>query len=52
MDWVDPIPSTGETKGVRPILQIAGEPVEGRGDDMSNLAVGFSMWMCKRAANT
>ena len=46
---MNPIPPTRETQGVRPIPQIASDPVEESEDDMSSLAVGFSMLMSNRA---
>ena len=52
LNWVDPIPSTGETQGVRPVLQIASEPAEGRKDDMSSLATEFVARMHKQAVRT
>ena len=51
MDWVNPIPPTGETRGVRPVPQIASEPTEESEDDMSSLTAGFAARMCKRAAS-
>ena len=47
MDWGNPIPPTGETRGVSPIPHIASEPAEESEDDMFSLSIGFSMRMHK-----
>ena len=52
VDLADPIPPTGETQGVRPILQIANEPAKESEDDMSSLATGFTTRMHKQAIST
>ena len=52
VDWVNSIPPTGETQGVRPIPHIAKDTTKKRNDNMSNLVVGFASWMCKRATST
>ena len=52
VDWVNPIPPTGETQGVRPIPHIARDTTKKRNDNMYNLAVRFASRMCKRATST
>ena len=47
MNYVNPIPPTGETQGVRPIPQIASEPAKESEDNMSSFVVGFTTRMCK-----
>ena len=52
VDWADPIPPTGETQGVRFVLQTASELTEESEDNMSSLAIRFSTWMRKRAVSS
>ena len=51
VDWVNPIPPTGETQVVRPVPQIASDSTEESEDNMFGLAAGFFAWMHKRAAS-